>query len=85
MIITAQGSGDPHYTTFDGRYFDFNGYGEFILVEASRRDSKTPVFTLQGRTGQVSFWRVTTTLALAFGHSDLSFHVSIIIFGAWSQ
>ncbi len=40
-------------------------------------DSDIP-FTLQGRTGQVAGWDVTTTLALAFGHSALSFHVSII-------
>lgn len=71
----ATGSGDPHYKTFDGRYYTFNGFGEFILMEALSQN--TPVFTLQGRTGMVSFWRVTTHLALAFGHSELAFHVSL--------
>ncbi len=72
MINTAQGAGDPHYTTFDGRYHTFNGYGEFILMEV---DSDTP-FTLQGRTGLLTNALVTTHEALAFGNSDLSFHVS---------
>lgn len=75
-MIVARGSGDPHYRTFDGRSYTFNGFGEFILMEALSDDDDTPVFTLQGRTGMVSFWRVTTHLALAFGHSDLAFHVS---------
>ena len=45
-------------------------------MEALSQDGNTPVFTLQGRTGMVSFWQVTTHLALAFGHSQLAFHVS---------
>ena len=76
VIDVATGSGDPHYRTFDGRYYTFNGFGEFILMEALSQDGNTPLFTLQGRTGMVSFWRVTTHLALAFGHSQLAFHVS---------
>lgn len=77
---TAKGSGDPHYTTFDGRRYTFNGWGEFVLMEAlSGSEDNTPAFTLQGRTGMVSFWQVTTHLALAFGHSDLAFHVSAIM------
>ncbi len=79
VIYTAQGAGDPHYKTFDGRYFDFNGCGDYTMMEALSRDDGTPVFTLQGRTGRVFFWPATTHLALAFGHSNLSYHVSIII------
>ena len=74
-IITATGRGDPHYKTFDGHCYTFNGFGEFILMEALS-ENDTPVFTLQGRTGMVSFWPVTTHLALAFGTSLLAFHVS---------
>ena len=74
-VHAATGSGDPHYTTFDGRYYTFNGFGEFVLVEALRKEGDRPVFTLQGRLGSVSFWRVTTHLSLAFGDSSLAFHV----------
>ncbi len=50
------------------------------MMEAISKDDNTPVFTLQGRTGRVAFWPATTHLGLAFGHSNLSFHVSIIFF-----
>ncbi len=61
--------------TFDRRYYTFNGIGEFILMEEDNGTS----FTLQGRNGLVSFWPTPTILALAFGYSNLSFHVSIYI------
>ena len=40
-------------------------------------ESDTPTFTLQGRLSNVSFWRITTHVGLAFGQSDLAFHVSV--------
>ena len=76
LLLVATGSGDPHYTTFDGRYYTINGFGEFIVAEVLPEGSTTPSFTLQGRLGMVSFWRVTTHLALAFGDDSLAFHVS---------
>ena len=37
-------AGDPHYTTFDGLYYDFNAVGEFTLLSSSLYN-----FTIQGR------------------------------------
>ena len=73
---TASGQGDPHYATFDRRYYTFNGNGDFTTLEVLPRDSDVPIFSLQGRLGRVSFWGVTTHLGLAFGQPDLAFHVS---------
>ena len=75
--MVASGFGDPHYTTFDGRYYTFNGFGEFIVMEALSSGNDTLVFTLQGRTGRAR-WPATIHIALAFGHSELAFHVSSI-------
>lgn len=39
------GSGDPHFTTFDGVEYTFNGFGEYTLFEISEKN-----FTCQIRT-----------------------------------
>ena len=73
--MIAVGFGDPHYRTFDGAYFTFNGQGDFILMEALD-ESDNVVFALQGRLDTTPPFPVTTHQALAFGHSNLAFHVS---------
>ena len=74
--ILGTAHGDPHYTTFDGRSYTVNVFGEFLLLELESDEGDIPDFTLQGRLNMVSFWPVTTHKALAFGQPGLSFHVS---------
>lgn len=74
------GSGDPHYLTIDGRYYTFNGFGEFVLLEALSENLAETEYTLQGRLASISRWRVTTQQSLAFGNSLAAFHVSISMF-----
>ncbi len=46
--MTAATFGDPHFVTFDGVDYTFNGKGEFIMVQETASE-----FELQVRTEQV--------------------------------
>ena len=52
MINVMKGAvfGDPHFITFDGMEYTFNGKGEFVLVQANTGRNKLNV---QGRFEQV--------------------------------
>ena len=44
-LYTAQGWGDPHMNTIDGRKYTFNGLGEYVLIRQNNTN-----FEFQGRT-----------------------------------
>lgn len=78
LFATGLGYGDPHYRTFDGRQYDFQGIGEFTLLELYESGAGDPIFSIHGRLGQPSGWRpgVSGHIGLAFGDPSLAYHVS---------
>ena len=80
MCIAASGSGDPHYYAFFGRYFDFQGSGDFVLLDVvsldDELDTGDPIFSIQGRMIEQSPWiGATVHQALAIGDKDNAFQV----------
>ncbi len=79
-VAAASGAGDPHYTSFFRRYYDFQGSGDFSILEVVLSDDDLstgdPLFVLQGRMIQVSPWYgATVQQAFAFGNQELAFQV----------
>lgn len=48
-MIPAVVFGDPHFVTFDGMQYSFNGKGEYTLVASAKEN-----LTIQGRTAPVN-------------------------------
>jgi hypothetical protein len=63
--------GDPHMTTIDGLYYDFQGYGEFIALK-----STVDAFEIQARQQEIEPYRngkvtMNTGLAINTGGGDI--------------
>ena len=65
LILGASGWGDPHYTSFDNKRYDFVEVGEYTLFGVNDFQG-SDVFRMQGRLGTRG-WAASTTVAIAFG------------------
>lgn len=57
----ASAFGDPHFVTFDGTNFTFNGRGEYVLLEAALTDLRVQArtqtrVTPEGEAGPRGLW-----------------------------
>ena len=71
------GSGDPHYRTLDGKFYDFQGNGEYVLLRVLPENGNS-LFILQGR---MQPWSpgsgVSVHIDFAFGGQGSAFHVRV--------
>ncbi|XP_067556168.1 sushi domain-containing protein 2 isoform X2 [Pseudorca crassidens] len=69
----ASAFGDPHFVTFDGTNFTFNGRGEYVLLEASGTDLRLQARAQTRMTPEGSQDRGTglTAVAVQEGNSDV--------------
>ena len=65
----GHGQGDPHYKTFDNRYYDFHGNGEYVHVELLDTNGNVS-YHVQVKTGFIPAWNsfgVSGHQSVAFG------------------
>ncbi|XP_004443153.1 PREDICTED: sushi domain-containing protein 2 [Ceratotherium simum simum] len=69
----ASAFGDPHFVTFDGANFTFNGHGEYVLLEAALTGLSVQARAQPGTTPEGTQARGTglTAVAVQEGNSDV--------------
>ncbi len=71
-LVTGQSVGDPHITTFDGLYYDFQAVGDFKLVESF--DSGITVQVRQDNPDSYDTITVNTALATKVGEHRIELY-----------
>ncbi|KAF0975638.1 hypothetical protein FDP41_005632 [Naegleria fowleri] len=66
VMKKCQAIGDPHYTTFQGKYFDFYGVGDYILAQSTDGD-----FIVHSRTGRWGSVSVNTAFAVKVNNQKI--------------
>ena len=82
---TATSFGDPHFVTFDGADYTFNGKGEFTMVVEEESGFELQVRTEQAKCSGASCdihnerkYHFKNTMSIRSGHNGFNFKLAMV-------